>query len=154
MTPPLGYGSHFRVTGCRVWHRLSTAAYFRFVNILIADDNALLRKVLRQTIDSHPGLAVCCEAEDGTDAVEKATHYKPDLVLLDLAMPQMNGLTAASIISESLPDTPIFLFTLYGSLVTEEQARRAGVQRVISKSEPHTLIPAIEELFGQRAMRS
>ncbi len=124
------------------------------MKILIADDNPLLRKVLRQSINSHPGWSVCCEAEDGTDAIEKATRYKPDLVLLDLAMPQMNGLTAASIISESLPGTPIFLFTLYGSLVTEERTKRAGVQCVISKSDTHTLIPAIEELFAQRTMRN
>lgn len=85
------------------------------------------------------------EAEDGVQAVTQAKQSKPDLILLDLAMPEMNGFEAARQISNVLPRVPIFLNTLYASPLVTLEARKNGVQRVISKSKQNELIPAIEE---------
>ena len=91
---------------------------------------------------------VCAEAEDGIQAVAQAKQWKPDLILLHLAMPEMNGFEAARQISSVLPGTPILLNTLYASPQVEKEAEKVGVLGVISKSEQYRLIPAIEEAFA------
>ena len=80
--------------------------------VLIADDRASVRLSVRLLLQSrHAGLAVR-EAVDGLDAVEKAKKSKPDLILLDLAMPRLNGAEAATVLKNDLPKTPVILFTL------------------------------------------
>jgi DNA-binding NarL/FixJ family response regulator len=120
------------------------------MKILIADDKPVMLRVIRSLLEAHPGWDVCAEAQNGAQAVEQARRYSPDLVVLDLAMPEMNGFEAARQISRDLPGVPIFLNTLYASPQVEKQAENVGVQRVISKSEEYRLIPAIEEVFGSR----
>ena len=119
------------------------------MNILIADDNPQLRRVLRAVIQTHAGWTVCAEAEDGVQAVTKAKELKPDLILLDLAMPRMNGLNAARQISEQLPGVPIVIHTLYASPIVELEAKKCGVKNVISKSSGYMLIEAIEKISAQ-----
>lgn len=114
------------------------------MRILIADDNAQLRRVLRQVIEAHEGWTVCCEAQDGLDAVEQAKQCKPDLVLLDLAMPHISGLAAARRISQLLPGVPILMHTLYDNPHLQVEAKKNGVQQIIPKSEGHALISALE----------
>lgn len=118
------------------------------MKIIIADDKPQMRRLIRGLIESHPGWEICAEAEDGVQAVARAKQFKPDLVLLDLAMPEMNGFEAARQISSALPGVPIFLNTLYASPLVEKEAENIGVHRVISKSEEYKLVPAIEEVFG------
>ena len=118
------------------------------MKILIADDKPQMRRVIRGLLEAHPGWEICAEAEDGVEAVARAKQFKPDLVLLDLAMPEMNGFEAARQISTELPGVPIFLNTLYASPQVEKEAENIGVQRVISKSEEYQLVPAIEEALG------
>ena len=118
--------------------------------ILIADDKPHMRRVIRGLLESHPGWDVE-EAENGAQAVERAQRYKPDAVVLDLAMPEMNGFEAARQITLALPDVPIFLNTLYASPQVEAEAESIGVKEVISKCEEYKLVPAIEEVFGIRA---
>ena len=118
--------------------------------ILIADDKPQMRRVIRGLLESHPGWDVA-EAEDGVQAVERAQRCKPDAVVLDLAMPELNGFEAARQIARVLPDVPIFLNTLYASPQVEQEAKRIGVQQVISKCEEHQLVRAIEEVFGARS---
>jgi CheY-like chemotaxis protein len=118
------------------------------MKILIADDKPVMLRVIRSLLEAHPGWEVCAEAQNGAQAVERAKRYSPDLVVLDLAMPEMNGFEAARQISRDLPGVPIFLNTLYASPQVEKQAENVGVQRVISKSEEYQLIPAIEEVLG------
>ena len=119
------------------------------MKILIADDKPYIRRELRGLIKRHEGWDVCAEAEDGVQAVARARQLKPDLILLDLAMPEMNGMEAARHISQTLPEVPILMFTLYASPLVEKEAKKVGVQRVISKSNAHMLVPAIEETFAQ-----
>ena len=119
------------------------------MKILIADDKLQVRRVLRRLIEGHQDWDVCAEAEDGIQAVNRAEQFRPDVIILDLAMPELNGFEAAARISKSLPDVPILMFTLYVSPQVEKEAAKVGVQRVISKSTGYQLVPAIEEAFGQ-----
>jgi NarL family two-component system response regulator LiaR len=118
--------------------------------ILIADDKLHIRRELRHLIEGHEGWGVCAEAEDGVQAVNRAKQFKPDLILLDFAMPEMNGIEAAGRISKALPGVPILMFTLYAAPLVEKEAEKVGVQRVISKSSTgYMLVPAIEEALVQ-----
>ena len=117
------------------------------MRILIADDNASVRKGLRQVLEEHEGWTVCGEAEDGLAAIEQAKQCKPDLVLLDLAMPHLNGLLAAARISKLLPGIPIVMLTLYDTPYLRAEAKNVGILQVISKSDSRSLIARIEALL-------
>ena len=117
--------------------------------ILIADDKRHIRRELHHLIEAHQGWNVCTEAKEGVQAVNRARQFKPDVVILDLAMPELNGFEAARQISKALPDVPILMLTLYASLMVEKEAEKVGIQRVISKSTAYTPVPAIEEAFAQ-----
>jgi CheY-like chemotaxis protein len=119
------------------------------MKILIADDKLHIRRVLRGLIEGHKDWEVCAEAEDGVQAVNRAKEFQPDLIILDLAMPELNGIEAAGQISQVLPGVPILMFTLYASPLVEKEAEKVGVQRVISKSTGYMLVPAIEEALAQ-----
>jgi DNA-binding NarL/FixJ family response regulator len=104
-------------------------------HILIVDDSETCRKVTRLFLESQLGLEVCGEAVDGVDAIEKAKALQPDLVVLDLAMPRMNGVEAASELRSMMPRVPIVLFTMYDDAVGRALAVTAGASRVVSKPD-------------------
>src|ERR1700692_4378898 len=81
--------------------------------ILIVDDNLPIRKSIRRFLESETDFEVCGEAVDGLDAIEKARELNPDLIILDLSMPRMNGAAAASVLKRTMPHVPIILFTMY-----------------------------------------
>jgi CheY-like chemotaxis protein len=87
------------------------------------------------------------EGHDGLEAVSLSSECHPDVVVLDLAMPVMDGLTAARKISKSLPQTPILMCTMHASAQLELEAQKAGVRKIISKADTHAIIPAIRELL-------
>jgi len=103
--------------------------------ILIADDSDTCRKITRLFLESQLGFEVCGEAVDGVDAIEKAIALKPDLVVLDLAMPRMNGVEAASELRARMPRVPIVLFTMYDDVVGRALALSAGASIVVSKPD-------------------
>ncbi len=103
--------------------------------ILIADDHPLIRSGMKALLESRPGWKVCAEADNGQQAVSKAAELKPDAVILDLAMPGMDGLRAAREILKLLPKVPILIHTVYKCPELERQAQKAGVCQVVSKSE-------------------
>src|SRR3984893_12782058 len=103
--------------------------------VLVADDNAVVRSFVRQLFESQPDFEISGEAENGSDAVEKAEKLKPDLIILDLIMPVMTGLDAAPLLRKLLPDTPIILFTVQEGGEVERLARAAGINAVVSKSQ-------------------
>jgi CheY-like chemotaxis protein len=80
--------------------------------VLIADDSAAVRLSVRLLLEGRHKELVVCEAVDGIDAVEQAKKSKPDLILLDLAMPRLNGAEAAAVLKNDLPETPVILFTM------------------------------------------
>jgi CheY-like chemotaxis protein len=100
--------------------------------ILIVDDNASIRHMLRTTFVDISGWEVG-EAVNGREAFDKARELNPDLIVLDLSMPFMNGLQAAPVLRRMLPTVPIILFTLYGSKFLEREALSLGVTAVASK---------------------
>jgi len=101
-------------------------------SILIADDSTPSRQVVRKVVE-RAGFAVCGEAVDGVDAVDKASELKPDLIVLDLRLPRLNGIEAAYILRGRLPQTPIVLFTMYD--VAASVVSAAGITSVLHKSD-------------------
>jgi DNA-binding NarL/FixJ family response regulator len=122
------------------------------IRILIVDDQEAIRKVLRALIERHAGWQVCGEAENGREAVDRAAELKPDLIIMDLAMPIMDGIRAAREISSAMPTLPILLNTMHSTGDLAFEAKKAGVHEVISKGESgdHLLL-TIESLLRPTA---
>jgi DNA-binding NarL/FixJ family response regulator len=115
--------------------------------ILIVDDSPLTRGLVREFIECRPGIKVCGEAGDGLEGVEKGLELKPDLIVLDFSMPRLNGLQAAFMFHEVVPDTPIILFTFFKDAVLSRLAHIAGVTLVLSKTDQlATLTDEIQRL--------
>jgi PAS domain S-box-containing protein len=112
------------------------------IQILIADDHELFRRSLRSLVDSRPGCRVCGEAVDGKEAVAKAKELQPDVVLLDVSMPEMNGLDAARIICESVPQSKILMISQNDPQLMETASRQAGAKGFVAKSR------ISQDLFG------
>jgi DNA-binding NarL/FixJ family response regulator len=104
------------------------------VRILIADDSPTVRAGLKLLLQYHEDWMVCGEAVNGQDAVKKAADLKPDVILLDISMPTMDGLSAAEIIRQQAPDSEILIVTHFESLDLARYAAQAGVRAYISKS--------------------
>jgi DNA-binding NarL/FixJ family response regulator len=102
-------------------------------SVLIADDHDLIRKALCNLFASQQDFEVCAEAENGKEAVEMAQLFLPDLVLLDLSMPVMNGIEAACELKQLMPMVPIIVFSEYGDVFSEHEAQRTGISAVVSK---------------------
>jgi DNA-binding NarL/FixJ family response regulator len=115
------------------------------VRILIADDSPTVRAGLKLLLQFHENWTVCGEAEDGQDAVKKAAELKPDVILLDISMPAMDGLSAAEIIRRDAPEAEILIVTHFESLDLARYAAQTGVRAYITKSRIATdLEKAIE----------
>jgi|HubBroStandDraft_6_1064221.scaffolds.fasta_scaffold03553_13 DNA-binding NarL/FixJ family response regulator len=120
--------------------------------ILIVDDHAPVRLALRHVIESVPEFEVCGEADNGRAGVERALLLKPDLIILDLSMPAMNGPEAAKKLNELMPLLPILMYTSFTSSNLEAEAFAAGVSRVASKpSLPEALISDLWILLAAAA---
>jgi CheY-like chemotaxis protein len=120
----------------------------RSKTILVADDNESVRAVMRSILVSETAFEVCGEAIDGVDAIDKAGKLRPDLIILDVAMPRMNGLQAASILRGMMPHARIVLFTMYGDVFGPSPNSTFGVDAVISKLEGmDKLVPCVQNLL-------
>jgi len=104
-------------------------------SILIVDDHPAVRRALRVAFEGQPGFTVCGEAEDGFDAISKAKKLAPDLVVLDLRMPVMDGLQAARELKRLFPKIPLMMLTCYHSTAAEKEALASGVTAVFSKPD-------------------
>jgi DNA-binding NarL/FixJ family response regulator len=102
--------------------------------ILVIDDGDSVRDIIRIFLEKD-GFDVCGEAADGVEAIEQAKKLKPDLIVLDVAMPRMNGVEAASILSKTMPTVPIVLLTLYQNLLGSALASAVGVKAIIDKTD-------------------
>jgi DNA-binding NarL/FixJ family response regulator len=101
--------------------------------VLIVDDQANMRAAVRDLFQSHSDFEICGEAANGVDAIAKARQLKPDLIILDLSMPLMNGFEAAKTLRQILPDVPVFLLTAHHTGATEQAAFDVGIRAVFSK---------------------
>jgi DNA-binding NarL/FixJ family response regulator len=123
----------------------------KMLRILIADDHEVARRGIRSLLESHPGWEVCAEAKDGRDAVELATSMKPDLVLLDIGMPNLNGLEAARQILTTSPNVAILILTMHDSDNVIREVLRAGARGFLLKSDAgRDLVAAVEALESQK----
>ena len=117
--------------------------------VLLVDDSAAIRKAMRPLFDSHPKFEVVGEAEHGREAVEKAPRLRPDLIILDLSMPVMNGLEAAPLLLKILPQVSLILFTIHDGAEVHRLSHAAGIHAVVLKSNAAThLIAQAEALVA------
>jgi DNA-binding NarL/FixJ family response regulator len=105
------------------------------LRILIADDHETVRKGVCSILASRKDLEVCGEAANGKEAVEKACELKPDLVILDITMPVLDGFAAAKRIRKLLPDIPILFLSMHDAQQWIEEAKAIGVQGFVSKND-------------------
>ena len=116
-------------------------------SVLIVDDSSAIRSATRHLLEDELNVEVCGEAVDGLDALEKALQLSPDLIILDLAMPRMNGLQAARSLRAMEIRAPIILFTMYAEEVRPQDLSAAGVSAVVSKTNLPDLQQHIESLL-------
>jgi CheY-like chemotaxis protein len=122
------------------------------LRILIVDDSETTRRILRAIVHSRDW-TVCGEAETGQAGIEKFGELKPDLVLVDLAMPDMNGLEAARNMAALDSRIPLILFTVLDMPSLAEPARAAGISEVVSKAQAWDLVSTIERVVVNRLAR-
>ena len=119
--------------------------------ILLADDNQVILQLLRRLIESHAGWQVCGEVTAGQEALAKAVELKADLLVLDFAMPGLNGFQVAEQISRTCPNLPIILHTIHDFPEMIAEAKRVGIREVVSKSDTAArLLNAIEALLQEK----
>jgi DNA-binding NarL/FixJ family response regulator len=113
-------------------------------SVLIVDDSRIIRNGLRNLFEQEDW-KVCAEAADGQEAITQALQNRPQVVVLDLVMPVMNGLTAARILKKAVPDTHLILFSFSADLFKREELHSAGFSAIVPKSQ---VLSLLEEAQG------
>lgn len=120
--------------------------------VLIADDNAFVRTALYEFFQREPDFTVCGMAENGREAIEEARRLHPDLIILDMAMPVMNGVEAARWLKRIMPEVPLIMYSATNDRVTEQTAKSVGISEIVSKSQRvSALIHAARGLVQRKA---
>ncbi len=109
-------------------------------SILIVDDNAYIRRALCELFKHESDFELCGEAENGKEAIAKARELHPDLIVLDLSMPVMNGLDAARELKWLMPTIALIMYSAFGDRLVEQQARLVGISELVSKSQPAAIL--------------
>src|SRR5215469_6677183 len=126
---------------------LRTGGTFKTLRILVADDHPLVRRGLKSLIESQPGWSIWAEARTGREAIAKAEELKPDIVILDITMPELNGVEAARRIRKASPHTEILLLSVHYSEQLVRDILRAGARGYVVKDDSdRDLILAVEAL--------
>jgi DNA-binding NarL/FixJ family response regulator len=121
------------------------------LRILVADDHDIIRRGLRQLLMSRPGWEVCGEAKNGREAVSASQELKPDVVVMDISMPELNGLEAARQIQKSSPQSAILILTMYFTDQLVREVIECGARGYILKSDADKdLVSAVEALSNHR----
>jgi DNA-binding NarL/FixJ family response regulator len=122
------------------------------LNILLADDHDVVRRGLRDLLEERADWIVCAEARDGRSAVELAREHKPDVVVIDLLMPELNGLEATRQIRKALPDTEVLIFSMHETDELVHEAIAAGARGYVVKSDtPMQIVAAVAALANHKA---
>ena len=125
------------------------------IRILIADDHAIVRRGLRTLIESQAGWEICAEACNGRHAVERAGDFKPDVAIIDIGMPELNGLDAARQILKANPHTEVLILTMHQSEEVVAEVLKAGARGYVLKSDADEhLVAAIETLLQHKPFLS
>lgn len=121
------------------------------LRILLADDHDIVRRGLKDLLEHHVGWQVCAEAANGRAAVELALQHQPHVAVIDLSMPELNGLEATRRIRQNLPDTEVLIFTMHESEELIREVLGAGARGYLLKSDAvRQLIPAVESLSQKK----
>ena len=119
------------------------------IRILIVDDHASVREGIRAFLDAKTDFIVCGEAADGAEAVGQAKRLKPDVIILDLALPMLNGVEVASVLRVELPDLKIVAFSMYANELGRAIRSATRINAVLPKSTSLTeLVQTIQNLVG------
>jgi len=105
------------------------------IRVLVADDHEVMRMGIRNLLQLQSGWSVCAEASNGQEAVEKAFQFRPDIIIMDVTMPVMNGLQAAQQITKIEPRIPIILFSLHVSDDLYRHLKSDGIRGAVSKGD-------------------
>jgi DNA-binding NarL/FixJ family response regulator len=117
------------------------------LRILVVDDHAVVRRGVRSLLESQEGWEVCGEATTGRDAVEQSRRLRPDVVVMDLSLPELNGLDATKQILKVAPDTEVLVLTMHHSEELARDALQAGARGYVLKSDAdENLIAAVDNL--------
>ena len=117
------------------------------LRILIVDDHAVVRRGVRSLLESHEGWEVCGEATTGRDAVEQSRRLRPDVVVMDLSLPELNGLDATRQILKDAPDTEVLVLTMHHSEELAREVLQAGARGYVLKADAdESLIAAVDTL--------
>ncbi|MHB8539881.1 MAG: response regulator [Candidatus Acidiferrales bacterium] len=117
----------------------------RPIRVLIADDQLLIRKMVRATLQQHPQIEVCGEVQNGAEAIEEALRLKPDVVILNVNMPVLNGFDAAREIRTKLPETGIVILSSNADHHFVEEAKKIGIRAYVDKTKAgEALVKAVE----------
>lgn len=119
--------------------------------ILLVEDNLKFRQLLKGLVEAHEGWQVCGETGDGVEAVSKAVELKPDVMVLDFALPRLNGLQVAAKLTDAYPTLPIVLHTVHAFPAMLQEAKKAGIREVVTKTETvGQLLDVIETLLKEK----
>lgn len=125
------------------------------IRVLLADDEAMIRAGVRAVLAAGPGIEIVAEAADGREAVEAARAHRPDVALLDIRMPRLDGLSACEEIRRTLPDTAVAMLTTFSEDAYISRALGGGATGFLLKSgDPHELIAGIRAVAGGAAFLS
>ncbi len=120
--------------------------------VLLVDDSPHFLPAVRAALEAH-GYLVCGEAGDGVAAIEQARVLKPDVVVLDLAMPRLNGMETAAVLKNLMPRTAIVMLTFHDDQIKPVPASAFGIKAVISKADGMTkLIECLDGIAGREAL--
>jgi DNA-binding NarL/FixJ family response regulator len=122
-------------------------------SVLIVDDNQIVRKVVCRFFERLKDWRIGGEAGDGAEAIQRAIEVKPDLILLDCCMPNMNGIEAASVLKKMMPKVHIVVFTLFDGVLGPRLSSAAGVDLVVPKADGlHGLVKAVQQILGNSGL--
>lgn len=115
------------------------------IQIIIADDHSMIRQGIKAMIESHPGWLLCGETDNGRTLIELARKLKPDIAVLDITMPGLNGLDTTRLLKVQSPKTRVLILTMHDSEALADEVLKAGAQGYLLKSDAAELLPkAIE----------
>ena len=121
----------------------------RTLRVLVVDDNESIRRSISQILRSQPDIEIVCEAIDGADALQRIREHQPDVVLLDITMPRMNGLEVAETIKTEFPSVQVLIVSQHDSRGFQWAALAAGVSGYIIKSNVgRDLVPELRRIQG------